>query len=635
MDLVSATEKKRVRTSQPPKAGDNGQATPPYRAPRFPRTAPAAPRRPMILLKGKGTSPGIVIAPLALVRDHPLPEVTAIASTRTTQEEHQRLSSAIDQARRQIAKLRRKIESFPEAGRAEIGDLLGVYEHMLGRSRLLRGAHARLDAEPITAEAAIHAESEALAAITGPRPDLPDEERDAAVRRAGEVREIARRLLRNLAGISFRGFSNLPAGSILAVDQLRPSDAALINPAWFTAVLSESGGTTDHTAIMLRALAIPTVMAVSGLNDAAEDGDLAIIDGRAGTVTLNPDDDTLAKAHLALEAQARAKRGASRLRRLPARLAEGEEIALLANMELPNELPQVHQGGAQGVGLLRSEFLFGLDGPLPDEDAQYAVYASIVRGMEGHPVTIRVLDWGADKGIERLRALGYTVAEEEDGILGLRGLRLLLAHPDILETQFAAMLRASLVGPVNILLPMVTTLPEITRCREIMEKVARRLRRRGLKLPHRLPPLGVMIETPAAAITADLLVKHAEFLALGTNDLTMYTLAVDRRTTLEAELYGGLHPAVLRLIATAVSAGLSAHRPVSVCGEMASDPQAAALLIGMGVRSLSMTPSALPGVKKAIRGLSLKECITAQRLALMADDPLELREMLDRTIPPG
>ncbi|AQS87778.1 phosphoenolpyruvate-protein phosphotransferase [Neoasaia chiangmaiensis NBRC 101099] len=580
-------------------------------------------------LHGRSVSAGIVIANVALVQERPLPTIGNACSADTPESELARLDNAITQTQRQITKLRTKLEALPEEGREEIGALLDVYERMLGHSRLIRTARARIAKDRLTAEAAVQQESETLAALAGPKPNTPEEEREAAARRAGEFREIARRLLRNLTGVSFRAFSNLPVGCILAAEQLRPADAALIDPTRIAAVLSEGGGATDHTAIMLRALNVPAVLAVTDLTSAVQDGDLLIVDGARGEIVVNPDPATLAEAQAAMAAEAQERKGISRLRRLPARLTGGEDIELLANVELPAELPLLRRNGAQGIGLLRSEFLFDEDREWPDEMAQYAVYAGIVRGMDGLPTTIRVLDWGGEKGLERLRMLGYAAAEDGGNpALGMRGLRLLLHHPEILLTQFSAILRASMDGPVRVLLPMVTATNEIVTARELFEKAARRLRRKGVKLPSRLPPLGIMVETPAAAMTADALVQHADFLAIGTNDLTMYTLAVDRAMTMDSDLYSPLHPAVLRLIATTVNAALRGHRPVCVCGELAADPHAVALLIGMGLRSFSMTASALPPVKKLIRALSLEECDTLRRQAMLADDPPNLRAVV-------
>ena len=262
-------------------------------------------------------------------------------------------------------------------------------------------------------------------------------------------------------------------------------------------------------------------------------------------------------------------------------------MELQANLELPIELPLIAQSGAHGIGLLRTEFLFMNRETVPDEDTQTETYRTIVEAMSGDPVTIRVLDWGGEKDIEALSSAGI-VPEVADAnpALGLRGIRLLLRQTELFETQLAAILRAAVAGPVRVMLPMVTTVGEVRAAREIYERVARRLRRRGERMPEKLPPLGIMIETPGAALSADALALEADFFAIGTNDLTAYTLAVDRGESDVAELYDPLHPAVLRLVQFATEAALRMRMPVSVCGEMAANPRLTPLLLGLGLRSL-------------------------------------------------
>lgn len=585
----------------------------------------------MISLQGLGISPGVVIARASLAHERPLPHIEPTPTQRTVEAERERLDQAIALTLKQLRKLRSKLDALPEEGRIEIDALLSVYERMLSHSRLVRAAHRRLTEDGLTAESAVQLESDVLAAQAGPQPGMPEEEIEGARRREGEFREVARRLLRNLTGVSFRAFSDIPGGSALLAEQIRPADAAVIDPNRIAAVVSEGGGVTDHTAIMLRALNVPAVLAVPDLLTHVSDGSLVIVDGSTGRVTVHPDSATLASAREAMAEEARERKGIGRLRRLPSRLLSGEDIELLANVEIPNELPLLHRNGATGIGLLRTEFLFDESAPLPDEDGQYAVYARIVTEMAGMSTTIRVLDWGGEKGLARLRQLGIDDhQEEENPALGVRGLRLLLRHPEILETQLCALLRASLDGPVRILLPMVSSVNEVIATRQIFERCARRLRRRGVRLPAELPPLGVMIETPAAALTAGALVMQADFLALGTNDLTMYTLAVDRAASMGSALYTTLHPAVLRLLRFSVDEGLRARRPVCVCGEIAADPHAVPLLIGMGLRSFSMSAASLPQVKRMVRSLTIEACDDLYRRAILTEDPVQLHEMVSQ-----
>jgi phosphotransferase system enzyme I (PtsI) len=302
-------------------------------------------------------------------------------------------------------------------------------------------------------------------------------------------------------------------------------------------------------------------------------------------------------------------------------------VELQANLEIPAELPLIAQAGAQGIGLLRSEFLFMNRPELPDEDAQFDAYRSIVEAMAGDSVTIRVLDWGGEKDMEAL-ATGVPMGGGPNPALGLRGIRLLLKRPELLEEQFAAILRVSARGPVRVMLPMITIPEEVAQAREIYERVARRLRRRGEALPEKLPPLGAMIETPGAALAADAIALEADFFAIGTNDLAMYTLAVDRAETDVAHLYDPLHPAVLRLVQFATEAALRMRMQVSVCGEMAGNPRLVPLLLGLGLRSLSMNASAIPRVKQAIRALDIDDCARFARRVMEQSDPARIRELV-------
>jgi phosphoenolpyruvate-protein kinase (PTS system EI component) len=266
---------------------------------------------------------------------------------------------------------------------------------------------------------------------------------------------------------------------------------------------------------------------------------------------------------------------------------------------------------------------------LPDEAAQAETYRTVIEAMDGDTVTIRVLDWGGEKDIDALVARGLVPDTlDHNPALGVRGLRLLLRQPDLFETQLAAILRASKAGPVRVLLPMVTNVGEVRAAREIYERVARRLRRRGEKLAEKLPLLGIMIETPGAALSADALALEADFFAIGTNDLAMYTLAVDRAATEVAALYDPLHPAVLRLIQFATEAALRLRMPVSVCGEMAANPRLTPLLLGLGIRSFSMNASAVPRVKQAVRAVSIDDCARFARRVMEQSDPVKIQELV-------
>ena len=551
----------------------NRTEPPPPQHRRLPARMLRAVERPESVFAGIAVSPGVAIGPVFGTAE-PAPEITRQKiQAADAPAEGARLDAAIAQSRKQLGKLRTRLTALPEDSQAEIAPLIEAYQRMLGPSRLIRGARQRISEGLLAAEAAVLREAEAIAGaiLAQGVAGTSAEDRAGLQRRADEVGEIARRLVRNLTRAPFQSFAGLPEGAILVCEALRPADAALLDPSRLAGVAAEEGGADGHTAVMLRALGVPAVLGVAGLPQTLRPGDLAVVDGSAGEVVLNPSPVRLAAARRAVSAFARERQRFAKLRRLPAETLDGAGVELSANLELPLELPLIQQSGAFGIGLLRTEFLFMNRETVPDEDAQTEVYRGIVEAMGGAPVTFRVLDWGGEKGIEALSAAGIVPeVADTNPALGLRGIRLLLRRPELFETQLAAILRAAAAGPARVMLPMVTNVEEVRAAREIYERVARRLRRRGDRLGEKLPPLGIMIETPGAALSADALALVADFFAIGTNDLTAYTLAVDRGESDVAGLYDPLHPAVLRLVQFSVEAALRMHRPVSVCGEMAA-----------------------------------------------------------------
>jgi phosphoenolpyruvate-protein phosphotransferase len=597
---------------------------------------PAAPpiarqRRSERRFVGIAISAGVAIGPVFYAVEPTVPATRSKIAAADIAAECARLEAAILQSRKQLTKLRARLAVLPEESQAEIAPLMDAYLRMIGPSRLVRGIRRRIEETLMSAEGGVMAEADAIAGsiLAQAEPGLNAEDRASLVRRAEEVREIARRLVRNLTRTPFRSFSGLPDGAVLVAESLRPADAALLDPSRLAGVAADEGGTDGHTAVMLRALGVPSVLGAAGLTQSARPGDVVVVDGIAGIVTLNPSSETVATARRAVAAFARERQRYARLRRLVAETTDGEKVELQANFELPVELPLIVQSGAQGIGLLRTEFLFMNRDSVPDENAQAETYRGIVEAMNGDNVTIRVLDWGGEKDIEALSNAGIVPdISDVNPAMGLRGLRLLLRRPELFETQLTAILRASVHGPVRVLLPMVTTVSEVRAARETYERVARRLRRRGERLPEKLPPLGIMIETPGAALSADALALEADFFAIGTNDLTAHTLAVDRGESDVSEMYDPLHPAVLRLIQFATEAALRMRMPVSLCGEMAGDPRITPLLLGLGLRAFSMNASAVPQVKQVVRSVDSDACVRFARRVMEQTDPEQIVALL-------
>lgn len=522
-----------------------------------------------------------------------------------------RLQTALSGARRQIGRLRAKARTLPGSAAGEMEVLLDAYIQMLKDSRLIRGAQSRITNDRINAEAAVQAELTEMSVAFSNMDD------PYLAARLDDIREVATRLIRNLLKAPSNAIVRVPKGSVIIAEELTPADAAQLDPVRVVGFATALGGAEGHTAIMARALELPAVLGAAQLLQHAKSGDKIIIDGDRGRIVINPIPATLAayerrKKEIHLETKR-----LNSMRNRPSVTRDDVPIGLQANMELPVQLGPIGQAGASGIGLLRSEFMFMNRPDIPSEDEQFKTLQAIVKGMDGLPVTIRTLDVGGEKiATSLLDKFGDSVSSA----LGLRGIRLSLAHVDVFETQIRAILRASATGPVRILLPMVTTTGEIHKAREIINKMAKSLKRRKVAMAPQLPPVGVMIEVPGAALAADGLAQAADFFAIGSNDLTMYTLAIDRSDEQVANLYNPLHPAVLRLIQFSADAALRARIPVSICGEMAGDPRYTALLLGLGLRELSMTAHSIARVKQRICSLDL---LAAEARARVIMDQLD------------
>ncbi|NKB55759.1 MAG: phosphoenolpyruvate--protein phosphotransferase [Alphaproteobacteria bacterium] len=549
-----------------------------------------------LVFEGLGVSPGIAVGPahLSEAGAPTVPEYKVRKSDIGA--EQVRFKSAVDRSGRQLRRLRDRARAMHGASGEDLSNLLDAYLKMLTGSRLVRGVERRIVETRINAESAVQAE---ISEIAHGFTELSDPYMAA---RADDIREAGARLIRNLTKAPFRAFSTLPQGSIVLAEEFSPADAALMDPRQVAGFATVLGGPEGHTAIMARSLGIPAVLGATGLTLGARDAGNVIIDGVGGRVIVNPTAATLREYEKRRLALRRETRRFARLRDLPAVTRDETEIQLSANVDLPQETALAMRHGAAGVGLLRSEYMFMNRETPPNEEEQYQSLCEIVAGMEGRPVTIRTLDVGGEK---LAYSLGEQLGDAVNPALGLRAIRLSLKYPKLLEDQLAAILRVGAIGPIRILLPMIATTGEVRRVREAINVVARRLKRRRVPIADPLPPLGIMIEVPGAALAADALAQVSDFFAIGTNDLTMYTLAIDRADEQVAHLYNPLHPAVLRLIRFTAQAALRARIPFSLCGEIAGDPRYTALLLGLGVRDLSMSAGSLPKVKQRVRNLEL------------------------------
>ena len=454
---------------------------------------------------------------------------------------------------------------------------------------------------------------------------LPDENlRD----RAADLDDVSRVLRRHLGGEeqSRLRMSDLEGEAIVIVaDELAPSDAVRIPRDRVIAFVTERGGKTSHAAILARSFGLPAVVAVHGLLTAVGEGDRVIVDGRDGIVWREPPEEIVALFRERRDSEAR--REVSLMERAlsgPTYSAEGTPIAVRANIELRSEIQDVIGYGADGVGLFRSEFLYlskeGVE--FPSEEEQAAVYREVVAGLAPRPVVIRTYDLGGKKGARHLVG-----AEEKNPVLGLRGVRLCFARPEMFTTQLRALLSAASAGDLRILVPMVSSVEEFRRVRELVKEAREDVLAKGIDVPDDIP-IGAMIEVPSAAITADLLAPETDFLSLGTNDLIQYTLAVDRANDAVSNLFRATHPAVLRLVAQVAAAAHGARKPLAVCGEMAADPALMLVFLGLGIREFSMGPRSVPVLKEFVRGVSLTEAARIAKAALSLTTADEVSSLL-------
>ncbi|WP_367615083.1 phosphoenolpyruvate--protein phosphotransferase [Rhodoplanes serenus] len=541
-------------------------------------------------------APGVALGPLVRL-DRALPDVPE-RRTDDPAGETARLAAAIATARTMLG----------AAGRGgTAGDILAVQGALLDDPAIVGRAEALIGTERRDAASAWRAAVAEAAAAYGALDDPYLKAREA------DVHDIGRAVLRLLVGAAPAGAEGLRPGgppAVLVVDDLAPSEAAQLDPATVLGVIDRRGGPTSHAAILLRAAGIPAVAGAAALVPAAG-GTLAALDGTTGEVWIDPDAATQAALSARRTAFASARPAAPGGGRVT--LGDGVEIALWANVSGPADARAARAAGAAGVGLLRTEMLFLDRLDPPSEDEQVAALRAIFGVFAGCPVVVRLLDAGGDKPIPYL-----AMAAEANPYLGVRGLRLLLARPEVLDAQLRAVLIAGHGHDVRIMLPMVTEADELARTRAALERVHAALAAAGT--PHAWPvPLGIMVEVPASALTAARLAAHADFFSIGTNDLTQYTLAAERGHPGLGRFADAAHPAVLRLIAEVVAAGAAAGRPVSVCGEAAADPQVARLLVGLGVRTLSMGAASLAGVAQALDGASVPALAAAARAALAAE----------------
>lgn len=419
--------------------------------------------------------------------------------------------------------------------------------------------------------------------------------------RAADAEDLKQQLLRICLGCGRQDLSVLPGDVIVLAEELTPSDTVRMDTAHVKGIATRLGGATAHSAIIARTLGIPAAAGIDGWQTEALNGHMAILDGADGTLTVDPTDEETAcyqsrKAQADCEAQA-----LEAFRTCPSQTKDGAALEICANIGTPQETQQAMKYGADGVGLFRSEFLFMDRDALPTEDEQFEAYRTAAQTMAGKPLIIRTLDVGGDKKLPTLE-----LPHEDNPFLGFRAIRMTLSHPEIFRPQLRAILRAAAYGDVRVMFPMIGSMDQLREAKALLREQEQTLQAEGV--PTGPVKVGMMVEIPAAAVLAEEFAKEVDFFSIGTNDLTQYTLAVERGNAAVAHLYAPEHPAVLRLIAMTAQAAAEQHIPCGMCGEAAGDPKLAPAFVGMGVNELSMSPRRVPAVRKLLSELTMDEC---------------------------
>lgn len=544
---------------------------------------------PMVCLYGQGAARGYAIGRALVMGATALEVAHYRVHPDAVQAEQARLSKALETTRQEMLEL---AETLPEDAPRELAALLSVHGMLLSDPLLADEALNLIQNKHYNAEWALTTQGQILGEQFAAMED------DYLRERGADVRHVIERVLHVLAGsraisaLDLAGESGEPL--IVIAHDISPADMIRLRGGRFAGFATDLGGATSHTAIVARSMSVPAVVALGHARSLLRDGDTVIIDGIQGALIVNPSSLALEQYKKLQERYLDDRMTLAALKDVPAETLDGINISLQANIELPDEVDLALANGATGIGLFRSEFLFIGRTELPGEEEQYQAYAAVVKAMQHRPVTIRTLDVGADKALDGEATVATNPA------LGLRAIRYCLAHPDLFATQLRAILRASAHGTVRILIPMVAHMHEVIAAKAAVESAKRELDKRGeLYADH--VQIGCMVEIPATAIAIDPFADALDFLSIGTNDLIQYTLAIDRADNEVSALYDPLHPAVLKLIANTINAGIRAGIPVAVCGEMAGDPKLTRLLLGLGLTHFSMHPQQLLDVKREIR----------------------------------
>lgn len=568
--------------------------------------------------KGIGVSPGIAIGRAVIVEKRVAQIYRVPIREDEVASEVTRFMESLEKTRDELLELKFKVaRSMGD----EYAQIFEAHAMIVGDASFADKVAQKIETEQVNAEWALAEVQEELQARFASFDD------DYLRERVADVKDVAERVLVNLQGIAHHDLSEIEHDVVILADDLTPSDTIHFNRRPIVGFATEVGGRTSHTSIIAKSLFMPAIIGVPRLTKIVDNDELVIVDGYEGTLVVNPTPAMVTEYRGRESRHEEAERKLLENRDLAAVTKDHHKVSLQANIELVEELGDAHKFGAEGIGLYRSEFLYISTSPdLPTEEEHFDVYRRLAEATAPNWCVIRTFDLGGKKLAREVMG-----SKEDNPVLGLRALRLCMQHRDMFKTQLRALLRASAFGRIKIMFPLVSGVQELRQVKTLVREIRAELDREGVAYNKELQ-IGIMIEVPSAAVIADLLATEADFFAIGTNDLIQYSLAIDRGNENVSYLYEPLHPALLRLIKGVIDAGKRAGIPVSMCGEMASDPIFAIVLLGLGLEIFSMNPSSIPVVKNVIRNVRYRDCRRIAETALHKKTAQEIEEFVIESV---
>jgi phosphotransferase system enzyme I (PtsI) len=572
-------------------------------------------------LQGIAVSPGVAIGEVLVMDNEGFRIPRRFLPRDAVEDELDRLNQAIEAATSEIERHRDKVAEQLGKDYAAIFSAHGQMLNDRGlRNKLEEMIRQRHYSPEYSVSRVLRHYAKVFQSLEGNYPE-----------RANDIFDIEKRLLRHLFGRRREELAHLNSEVLVLAHNLTPSETANLNPKYVRGFVTEIGGPGSHTAIVAEALGIPAVVGIGPFLTDVSGGECAIIDGFQGLVILHPDEETLARYRHEVVQHRSLVAKLEKLRDLPAETADGVRIQLLGNIEFPYEVEQCQKRGADGIGLYRTEFLFMSRDVVPTEEEQVTAYAAVAQAMKSQPVVLRTIDLGADK----LPSLPFP-EDEQNPFLGLRSIRLALKNPALFRTQLKAILRASASGNISVMFPLVSTLLELKHAKMLLSEAREDLEEEGVEFDRGIK-VGMMVEVPSAVMMLDRFVEEVDFFSIGTNDLIQYVLAVDRSNKDVASLYTAGDPSILRMINMAINTANKHDVPISMCGQMCGNPLYTMLLLGMGLRSMSVTPAAIPEIKQVCRRVTLSDCRRVADRALELESARDvktyLKEELSKVLP--